>query len=529
VKLSILLFALLLPLAEAQPPDAVNCAGADLSNVQSVVYVSPDGADSGTCGQNPASACKTIQRGINNCKGDNCGTLVRYGVYGPAASVQLVNGVSVYGSCVFDGSERKYRSTVLGRPAISANNISKTTILSGFVIMGTDAGAGQASVAMTVSNSTGLALNHNVLASGRGGNGNAGVYADGARGGDGNRANGNTGGAGGGACPANPPTGTAGLGGKGADFKSIRSSGCFALCNCENNNYPNSVGKNGESSGNVLGGGGGERGKDGCDCGYFVGDSGDGPRGGNGGAGNCGTAGGTPNNNNKGSFNGTTWIASSGNAGDAGQVGSGGGGGGSGGFGVNIDNSFRTTDYPGKAGGGGGGGGCGGPGGRGGQQGGASIPLVVFDSSVTGLAATNVLIPGPGGRGGDGAAGGKGGPGGNGVPGPIAVKHDVHSVGFCRGWVPGSGGEGGGGGQGGAGSGGAGGNGGPSFGIALVNSPALGGGIKIYAAQAGSGGKDGSAGQNAPPQCKGADGQKGGPGFSDNNNSIVSFTSTAQL
>jgi hypothetical protein len=139
-------------------------------------------------------------------------------------------------------------------------------------------------------------------------------------------------------------------------------------------------------------------------------------------------------------------------------------------------------------------------------------------------------MPGPGGRGGDGANGGKGGPGGNAAGGQHTTKRFVKVLLACEGYVPGWGGEGGKGGQGGAGSGGAGGNGGPSFGIALVNSqPTFGSGVKIYPAQPGAGGSRGIGGQNAASQCKGVDGQSGLAGFSDNDRSVVSFTSTGQL
>lgn len=156
MKRLILIFPLLLQLSEAQPPATVSCAGADFSSLKSFIYVSPEGIHSDSCGQSPTTACKTIQRGVNNCKGDGCGVLVRYGVYSSAAPVQLADGVSLYGSCTFDGIERKYRSTVLGRPAISANNISRPTLVYGFVMIGADASAGEASIAMAASNSKGL-------------------------------------------------------------------------------------------------------------------------------------------------------------------------------------------------------------------------------------------------------------------------------------------------------------------------------------------------------------------------------------
>src|SRR5215469_5000095 len=263
-----LIFALLLRLAGAQSPASVNCAGADLSRLKTYTYVSPDGIDSDSCGQSPVSACKTIQQGINNCKGDNCGVLVRYGVYGSGATtVRLADGISLYGSCSFDGSDRKYRSTVLGRPAISANGINQPTTIYGFVVYAESGGnPGEASVAVTVANSSGLRLSDDVLASGTGGTGEHGSAVAGNTGGSGKPPVDNAGGAGGAACPANPPPGSIGKGGYGADFQQLHSSWCFAFCKCVNNNYPASVGKNGENSGDVAGGIGGPRAGSGCFC-----------------------------------------------------------------------------------------------------------------------------------------------------------------------------------------------------------------------------------------------------------------------
>ena len=518
--------------ARLAPAATVNCAGADLSKITSAVYVVPEGSDNNTCGSQPGSACKTIHQGIKNCKGEGCSVLVRWGTYNLSASLELADGVNLYGSCVFEGADHKYRSMILGRPAIRANNINKPTTLHGFVIIGTTAASpGEASIAMLISNSKGLTLRQDVVVSGRGADGSNGAYADGATGQNGFGATGNVGGAGGRACASNPPAGSTGFGGRGADHNNVYTWGRGVLAKCKTNNVSESLGKAGEKSGAVSGGGGGGRGGAGCMCDPNDGNSGDGPSGGEGNPGQCGVTGGKPNSNNKGAFSGTAWIAVRGDSGAIGQVGSGGGGGGSGGYAVYVPIWLwePLKDFNGRPGGGGGGGGCGGPGGQGGQQGGASIPIELFNSSLIGLAGANVLIPGPGGRGGNGAIGGKGGPGGQGVQGRKGVKEHFDAALACEGWGPGYGGKGGNGGQGGAGSGGAGGNGGPSFGIALVNSPPLPGtGVAIYPAQPGAGGSRGAGGHNGGSQCKGADGENGVSGFSDNNNSIVSFTSTGQ-
>lgn len=417
VRCAILLLSFVVHPVGAQPPASVNCAGADLSNLNTFIYVSVTGGDSNNCGQSSASACKTIQQGIKNCKTNGCNVLVRYGVYGSgsvADTVQLVDGISLYGSCTFDGSNPRYRSTVLGRPAITANGINKPTTVNGFVIFGgSGAGPGDASVAVSVANSSGLGLSYDVLASGAGRAGEHGSTVAGGSGGTGKSPIGNQGGVGGAACPANPPPGTTGKGGHGADFQQLYSSGCFIFCKCENNNYPASLGKNGEKSGDVPGGIGGPRGTAGCFC-EGGRTASNGPTGGDGSPGACGKQGGSANPNTRGTFAGTVWQGNRAGNGAAGQVGSGGGGGGSGGFGVSFP---PTTDYHGYAGGGGGGGGCGGAGATGGQQGGASVPLVVVNSSLAGLTNHTVIIPGPGGRGGDGGSGGKGGAGGTGANG----------------------------------------------------------------------------------------------------------------
>ncbi len=104
VRCAILLLSFVVHPVGARPPASVSCAGADLSNLNTFIYVSVTGGDpdSDSCGKNPASACKTISQGIKNCKTNGCNVLVRYGVYGSVAeTVQLADGVSLYGSCSF--------------------------------------------------------------------------------------------------------------------------------------------------------------------------------------------------------------------------------------------------------------------------------------------------------------------------------------------------------------------------------------------------------------------------------------------
>ena len=508
---------------------ADRCGDADLSTLASRIYVATSGHDSASCGNTAAGACQSIQQGIGRCSDLRCAVLVRHGLYALAQTIQIKDGVNVYGRCVFDGDADSRERSVLqappgGTPAINAAGIRSATLLDGFFVRGSDATSpGAASIAMTVTDSAALTLRWMQVVSGKGGDGAPGVSADGAQGGSGQSPIGDVGGEGGDACGG----GLAGKGGKGADIQQVSSSGCFVTCKCSNNNWPNSAGKPGQDSGTVKGGGGGGTAPAGCACDGRGGDNaGDGPVGTPGNSGACGDPGGTPNANIWGGFEGVKWVPARGGQGSPGAVGSGGGGGGSGGYAANLDMSgapwdWKAVDEHGRPGGGGGGGGCGGAGGTGGQQGGASIPIVVVNASVNmiGDQYRNVFVPGPGGRGGNGGRGGMGGPGGPGVAGASGHYRSFSSAGVCNGTVPGNGGQGGQGGQGGAGAGGAGGNGGPSVGIALVGrSPAPSGSTGVYEGQPGAGGptKD-SGGQNAPQPnrpvpCKGTDGTPGATG-----------------
>ncbi len=502
---------------------AASCAGADLSGLKSIVYVSPQGADDAGCGATTAAACKTIQQGIANCAAAGCGVLVRHGLYPTSATIALRDAVSVYGGCRFDGeADRKYRSVIQaspapGTPALSADGVNSPAVLSGLVVLGKDETAdGTASIAMTVSNSSALTLTRSTLAAGKGGEGApgstptmAGVGQDGAKAAANFRA-----GIGGQACAGTPPA-SAGRGGAGADLNSNDSYGCFAACGCRNNNSGNTgpSGENGSDSGSVKGGGGGGAGAEGCSCNSTTNSSTDGGSGGSGSSGSCAVTGGAANLDILGSFVSTSWTPSQGVSGRAGDVGSGGGGGGAGGRNVWAHN-FTGTDYDGYAGGGGGGGGCGGQGGQGGQQGGASIALVLYSSKMPGSTDTNSIIPGLGGRGGDGGNGARGGPGGTGQTGWPGFDQ-VFTSSWCGDnfKVPGGGGKGGDGGAGGAGSGAAGGNGGPSVGIALVKTsqaPTAGG---VYPpALPATGGDPGRGGQGGAANCRGADGATGAVG-----------------
>ena len=85
------------------PDPQLSCNGADISGLRNIIYVAPGGSESASCGAAAVSACATIQKGIDNCRGSACAVLVRYGRYKTTATIALKNGVSVYGGCHFPG------------------------------------------------------------------------------------------------------------------------------------------------------------------------------------------------------------------------------------------------------------------------------------------------------------------------------------------------------------------------------------------------------------------------------------------
>ena len=519
-------------------PGAAACGGADLSIVKTVVYVASQGDDAAGCGSTTTAACKTIQRGIGSCVAAGCAVLVRHGLYPTTATIQLKNGVGVYGGCRFDGEpDRGYRTTIQasalnGTPAITAEGINSATAVEGLVVIGNDeTTGGSPSIAMVVSNSRGLALARSVLVAGKGGDGAQGAAVNGASGGPGLAPGCPTcRGAAGAACPSNPPSAGVGGGGAGAARNVVLSYQCIGRCRCEPQNISDSLGINGENSGSAAGGSGAGPGAYGCSC-YDAGATGDvglenpGPGGVGGTAqpGQCSAQGGTASGLIWGQPNaqGAAWRPSAGGTGQTASVGAGGGGGGSGGY-----STYDGDDRNGTAGGGGGGGGCGGPGGQGGQQGGASLALVLIDSAVAQVALLNSIIPGPGGRGGTGGQGGMGGPGGSGGAGFVGGQSPFDVRGTCHAtFAPASGGPGSAGGQGGAGSGGAGGDGGPSIGVALRGtSPIPADSSGIFPGTAGAGGGLGARGIN--PNCSGVD---GGTGVTGGSAPIVNLDNPAAL
>jgi hypothetical protein len=521
------------------------CPGASLAAQASVIYVASGGVDSDNCGGTPAAPCASIGAGIARCGVAGCAVAVRHGLYPTTAPIVLRDAVSVHGSCRFgDEAERFYRTVVAaapppGEPAIVAASINSATALTGVVVIANDGSTpGEASVAMRVSASRGLTLAAVTLAAGRGADGAAGAGSPGGPGGAGGSPATPSGiGIGGAACPSSAAA-TAGTGGSGRDANrfSIQGAGCGPDCACAPEGSAVPPGQlAGQSSGNARGGAGGGNGAFGGNCaGHPAADPtpGDGSPGLPGEIGDCTALGGrsAAEASLPGSFIAGRWVAGRGGAGAAGGSGSGGGGGGAGGYSTWVPVIGNVESYFGFAGGGGGGGGCGGNGGAGGQQGGASIPLVLVDASIPGLADGASLIPGPGGNGGAGGAGGAGGPGGSAGHAYAGSKVSRAYFFFPNVPMPGAGGSGGNGGPGGAGAGGAGGNGGPSFGIALLGNspdPAHDG---IYAGAAGAGGRPGAGSANPSlagnlnSHCRSADGQDGLPGAGASANRYVEGT-----
>ncbi|MDI3467217.1 MAG: hypothetical protein OJF50_006038 [Nitrospira sp.] len=153
-------------------PAAV-CPDVDASKL-SALYVSPQGTDDGLCGNPP---CRTIARALlwAHYLG-NRAIVLRHGLYQTTETIDLKDGVSLYGSCLFDGEpDRKYRTTILaspppGTPAISANAVNLT--VSGLVVIGKDETASSAGVAMRAGNAR-VTLGRTVLVAGNGGPGAA--------------------------------------------------------------------------------------------------------------------------------------------------------------------------------------------------------------------------------------------------------------------------------------------------------------------------------------------------------------------
>lgn len=153
-------------------PAAV-CPGVDAARL-SALYVSAQGSDDGFCGAyGVGGPCKTIARALSVAHTLSYRALVlQHGLYQTTETIDLKDGVSLYGSCRFGGEpDKKYRTVIQahpapGSPAISAHAANVT--VSGVVVIGQDQTASGASVAMTVANAN-VTLRRTVLVAGKGG------------------------------------------------------------------------------------------------------------------------------------------------------------------------------------------------------------------------------------------------------------------------------------------------------------------------------------------------------------------------
>ncbi len=153
---------------------AAICPGVDVTRL-SALYVSPQGSDDGLCGAyGVGGPCKTIAHALSTADYLNYRAIVlRHGLYQTTETIDLKDGISLYGSCLFDGEpDRKYRTVIQanpapGTPAIRASAVNVT--VSGVVVIGKDeTSGGDASVAMTVANAN-VTLRRTVLVAGKGG------------------------------------------------------------------------------------------------------------------------------------------------------------------------------------------------------------------------------------------------------------------------------------------------------------------------------------------------------------------------
>ena len=475
-------------LGATAPP---RCGTADLSTATLRKYVSTEGVDSATCGDTTATACRTVEQGIERCGGITaCSVLVRWGDY-DLTGLRLRDQVSVIGGCRFDGeADRKQRTVLYGppnRPAIEAAGLRSTLLLHGLTVLAGDGlpSGGAPSVAMTMTDvSAKLTLHATRLIAGKGSAGRPGADAAAAApGGDGSSADiVNTlsvvpAGAGGAACPS-AYSGPLGHGGNGSQNLLAIVSPCVFNCGCAR--LPTSTPKcNGADSGAARGGAAGQaEGDAGCGCLDSLSGPGDGFAGSPGDNGVRAGIGGQAPLRQTGAFGGGQWQGEISGDGIAGGLGAGGGGGTAGGYGV-VANSITGSFGPfvhGAPGGGGGGGGCAGNAGRGGHQGGASFALVLQAAVPPDLDMTSALLAGTGGNGGAGGTGGAGGAGGS--PGGGFIGKRLTGSLTCLangagGSLPSNGAAGGAGGPGGPGSGGAGGHGGPAYALAMPGASVL--------------------------------------------------------
>jgi hypothetical protein len=165
-------------------PEAIACGASNLASLSSRIYVAPGGENSASCGSSPANACLTIRQGLSRCAPPGCGVLVAWGQYHLTESLQLRNGVNLYGGCLPVGqADPGYRS-FLYAPAggwpVAEGSLVKGVTLENFKLFGSGGGnyPSGASVAVQVfggSGSYGITINNSVIFAGSGGAGTSGA------------------------------------------------------------------------------------------------------------------------------------------------------------------------------------------------------------------------------------------------------------------------------------------------------------------------------------------------------------------
>lgn len=151
---------------------AAICPGVDATKL-SALYLSPQGSDDGLC--SAGAPCKTIAYALSWAHYLGYRALaLRHGLYQTIETIDLKDGVSLYGSCLFDGEpDRKYRTVIQASPATGTAAISASAVnvtVSGLVVIGKDETASGAGIAMTAGNAS-VTLSRTVLVAGNGGPG----------------------------------------------------------------------------------------------------------------------------------------------------------------------------------------------------------------------------------------------------------------------------------------------------------------------------------------------------------------------
>ncbi len=437
-----------------------DCDGVD-GTLTDAVFVSSAGSDAAD-GITPATPVATLDHALNVARATGrTQILVAVGTFAISEPVDLDGGgVGIHGGYGPRFVERSAVAPLLlasSSTALIVRDLAADVVLDAIDIETANAAsASEPTIAMVVRDAgEHLVLRDVGVVAGRGGPGAPGTSgATPARAPAGSTASEATGGAGGGGG-----TTAGGTGGSGSNASNGQPGQRAAVTRptCGNG------GAGGDASGCFDGApSSGVRGEDGC----------------GGTAGSHGTPGG-----GRGSVDASGWTAETGTGGATGTDAGGGGGGGAGGG----EACFVGTGTGRGGGAGGSGGGGGGPGG----QGGASIGILLVDSTLL-VDAVEVATVGGGGGGaaGPGGAGGQGGQGGDGLPG---------------GGNDAAGGRGGDGGTGGAGGCGGAGGGGPSVPVWGVGTArvVLGAGGAIWTP--GAGGAGGAA-NSCPAELAGAPG-----------------------